>query len=149
MSRRGGGAADDETYNGHLATPQYDASAIEHMKLSLDDDSPYPVSGTDDEEEEEEDENEEDEQVLMLFWNLKVCVLSPPLPYLLWDAQERFSRGRSRSRSLHSLDEDPATGVVKIDPLAIPQAGEHKPAEIVERSGPLPQKDMEILKKVS
>ena len=124
---------DDVDNGGHFMTPQFDATAhhatsgIEHMKLTLDDDCPYPVPGGDsDEDQDEEDEEQE---------------------------QERFSRGRSRSRSLHSMDEDPATGVLLLDQNAIAAAAasnEHiQPVEVVERSGPLPLKEVEALKKVS
>ena len=107
-------------------TPQYDANlasqAIEHMKLTLeDDDSAYPTRADNDDDDDEEEEDE-----------------------------ERFSRGRSRSRSLHALDENPS-GVIPIDPNSIAQAESlHcKAADKVERSGPLPLREVETLKKVS
>lgn len=51
------------------------------------------------------------------------------------------------------MDEDPATGVVLVDPqqIALVQNNPHgheKPAEVIEKSGPLGQKDMETLQKV-
>lgn len=68
MSRRAAAAeGDDAGYAG--STPMYDPSAIEHMKLTLDDDSPYPVGGDDD----DDDENEEEEQVTSLHLSSPLC----------------------------------------------------------------------------
>ena len=52
------------------------------------------------------------------------------------------------------MDEDPATGVLLLDENAIAAAtaasNEHiQPVEVVERSGPLPLREVETLKKVT
>ncbi len=127
--------SEDASSTSDLMTPQYNPSAvhpIEHMKLSLeDDDDAYPVPVDDDDDDEGEDEDEEQEKL-------------------------RYSRGRSRSRSIHALDEDPTTGVIHVDPTLLATAAAssstNEAAKLqempIERSGPLPLREVETLKKV-
>lgn len=111
----------------HFVTPQFEPMThhqpIEHMKLSLDDDG-YPDE--DDNDYDSDDGENEDEQ----------------------EEEARYSRGRSRSRSLHELDED-SNGIVHVDPSTIHPVSEPvKQIDKPERSGPLPQREVETLKKV-
>jgi hypothetical protein len=105
-------------------TPQYDAlnsgSDTDATQLSLEDDEDY---------QEDEEENEEEEN-------------------------ERYSRQRSRSRSFNEHDEITSI-VTPVDPSTfssnVLQAANDalKKSEIIERSGPLQQREVLALKKVS
>lgn len=105
-------------------TPQYDAShsgddALDVTQLNLEDDEDY-----------QEDENEEDEI-------------------------ERYSRQRSRSRSFNEHDDTPISNITHVDPnlfvsnLAQPVNDAAKKVEPAERSGPLQQREVLALKKVT
>ena len=105
-------------------TPQYDASnsgddSLDVTQLNLEDDEDY-----------QEDENEEDEN-------------------------ERYSRQRSRSRSFNEHDETPTSNITHVDPnsfansSAQPTNDAAKKAEPAERSGPLQQREVLALKKVT
>lgn len=74
------------------------------------------------------------------------------------DAEEdaKFSRGRTRSRSIcgpapDAPDGTPASGIIKFDPSAPPAAGPKRevaePAPLAAKSGPLAQREIQVLKK--
>jgi hypothetical protein len=105
-------------------TPQYDASnpgedVLDAAQLNLEDDDDY-----------QEEENEEEEN-------------------------ERYSRQRSRSRSFNEHDDNSMSIVSAIDPSIFVGSNMHPVTDVVkkseqpERSGPLQQREVLALKKVT
>ena len=133
--RKGRSSSFHEEGAADFATPQYIPSSqpppAERMKLTLDPDDNYPIRGDDD-----DDDDEEEEEVII-------------------------PRGRSRSRSVHSRDDDNQNaGVIPFDPSAYsggagatslpePPKVEKVAEKPVEKTGPLPQKELLLIQEVS